>query len=53
MIRPEEFAVERERPRCEWNLREVLYLRRFFPNIEASDAPFFGLVRNIFVLSPR
>ncbi len=50
MVRPELFAVVRERARGERNRREILDLRRFLANIEPRNSPLLGFVRNVFVL---
>src|SRR5688500_6744428 len=39
MVRPEAFAVKGQRAALKWNSRQLLDSRRFFPRIQARDAP--------------
>ena len=52
VIRPEVFAVERERAAGKRHHREVRDLRHFLRRIEACDGPFLRSVWNVLVLSP-
>ena len=51
MVRPKISTIKRERARREWNCSEVFYVRPIRAWVEPRDAPFFGLVRHVFVLS--
>src|SRR5260370_5529853 len=51
MVRPKMFAIKRERARCERNRGEVFHVRAILERIESSDAPFFNLVRHVFVFA--
>src|SRR5262249_59686164 len=50
MVGPKLVAIKRERARCERHRGEVFDVRIMLERIEPCDAPFFRLIRYIFVL---